>query len=354
MIALFLGLHFTLLRFLFHWTLYAIYFTLCSIFELKLSILEYLIPIIFEVIYLSVCTTLSLKWYLISQLFNLLWYLISIPFMIISHIYTFLESLIPQQSATPQLTPWQYAIAFFIVLVIVMYQKYQFENRDSNENENTPYYQWKQANYRYQFNNFLNYYFAQQRNQSYKTTRSYSSKQPRSYSQNIRQQSQKINRSIQEEERKKKLTLELNENRETMVLLQEKKANLYQLKKNKEINKAEFKYALEVYVQRIEFLQESGKELFLKLINPQDGLCRVDFHNFYKAEIKGLLDGLIEKIRVYKYEEDLRQVKLKIIVGKGNHSKNGIPVIGPLTQDYLKEYLYEDVEIRNGVIEVQV
>ncbi|CAD8168243.1 unnamed protein product [Paramecium octaurelia] len=352
MIALFLGLHFTLLRFLFYWTLYAIYTSICYIFELKLSILEYLLPIIFEVIYIIVYTTLSLKWYLISQLFNLLWNLISIACMIISQIFTFLVLKKPQQSAQPDLTLGQFAISGVIIFALILTLKYQFEEGWSNEISQY-YRQRRQARSRIPNSYYTNYYFGQ--TQSYAPTSSYSPKQPRSYSQNNRQQSQKKNnRQFEEEERKNQLTLELNENREMMRCLYQNKANLYQLKKNKEITKSELKSAMEIYDEKIEVLQITGKALFLNLINVQDGLCRVDFHNFYKAEIKGLVDGLLQKIRLYQYEEGWRQVKLKIIVGKGNHSKNGIPVIGPLTQELLNQYLQEDVEIRNGVIEVQV
>lgn len=93
MIELFLSLHLTLLRFLFYWTIYILYVTICFIFELKLSMIEFLIPIIFELSYLSITTIITIKLYLISSLFNILWYLLSTPFIIISNLVTSIASI---------------------------------------------------------------------------------------------------------------------------------------------------------------------------------------------------------------------------------------------------------------------
>ncbi|CAD8081766.1 unnamed protein product [Paramecium primaurelia] len=339
MIELFLRL---LLHSLSYWTIYIIIINLCSIYESKLSLLEFSTPTTYELIYLSFSTILTIKWYLIKFLFNLLFYLISIFLVIVQHFLTYIPSIISE------LNTWFLIISTVCIIIILItnckfgdyedkYQQVQYENY--------------QVNHKFPENNFQNYYFAQN-NDLYKTRGNlYSKQQTKSYSQNKRQQSQ--NTQIEKEERKK-LIQKLNENRVEMKLLQQNKGEIFQQKKEKEIKRFVIKDALQICIQKIEILQEEGKELFLKLINIQDGICRVDFHNFYKVEIKALLDGLLEQIRLYKDRLGYKYVKLKIIVGKGNHSKNGIPVIGPQTQEYLKEYLQEEVEIKNGFIEVQV
>ncbi|CAD8177804.1 unnamed protein product [Paramecium pentaurelia] len=339
MIKLFLRL---LSHFLFYWTIYIIYINIYSIFEQKLSLLEFLTPTIDELIYLSFSTLLTIKWYLIQQLFNLLFYLISTLLVIVWHFLTYIPSIISQ------LDTW-FLIISTVCIIIILINNCKFG--DYEDKYQQVQYQNYQVNHKFPENNFENYYFTQN-NDLYKTRRnSYSTFQTKSYSQNKRQQSQ--NKQIEKEERKK-LIQKLNENRVQMKLLQQNKGEIFQLKKEKEIKRVVIKDALQICIQKIETLQEEGKELFLKLINIEDGICRVDFHNFYKVEIKALLDGLLEQIRLYKYRLGYKYVKLKIIVGKGNHSKNGIPIIGPQTQEYLKEYLQEEVEIQNGFIEVQV
>ncbi|CAD8102485.1 unnamed protein product [Paramecium sonneborni] len=338
MIELFLRPFTTLLRFLFYWAIYLIEITICFIFEFILQLLEYLIPIIFELIYLSVNTILTIKLYLISCLWNLLYYLISSLF---TFIYYLITVIVP--------TILWYTVIFAIIILIIYCQFNSYLNNEDNIQN-----QYYQAKRRQSQNSYKDYYYLQN-NYVYNSRRDfYSPEKTKNYSQNKRQQSQITIRQNEEEERRKQLMIELNENREMISVLQQYRGEIYKLKKSKEISKIVFKDALETCIQRIEYLQDQGKVLFLNLINIQDGICRVDFHRFYKAEINPILDGLFEQIRLYKYRQGYQQVKLKIIVGKGNNSKNGIPVIGPWTQKYLREYLQEEVEITNGYIEVFV
>ncbi|CAD8168242.1 unnamed protein product [Paramecium octaurelia] len=153
----------------------------------------------------------------------------------------------------------------------------------------------------------------------------------------------------QTKEQKKK---DFQQNRDQVIAINNQKAKVIKQYQTCHINEQQCNQQLQQIKVEKRKLEKIGKQLFLDLMVIENGFCKIDFHKFFGAEIENLLDGVFEKIESYKLCNQQKKLSLQIIVGKGLHSKNQQPIIGPITKQYLQQYLEKQVEIIEGKIDV--
>ncbi|CAK86882.1 unnamed protein product (macronuclear) [Paramecium tetraurelia] len=159
-----------------------------------------------------------------------------------------------------------------------------------------------------------------------------------------------IKKCDQQTKQQKKADFE--QNRDRVIAIYDQKAKVIKQYQTCHINELQCNQQLQQITVEKRKLEKIGKQLFLDLMVIENGFCRIDFHKFFSAEIENLLDGVFEKIESYKLYNKQQKLKLQIIVGKGLHSKNQQPIIGPITQQYLQQYLGQQIEIIEGKIDV--
>ncbi|CAD8090104.1 unnamed protein product [Paramecium sonneborni] len=170
----------------------------------------------------------------------------------------------------------------------------------------------------------------------------------------IEQKNYKFDIKKCDKQTKEKKKADFEQNRNEVIAINNQKAKVVQQYQTCYINEQQCNQQLKQIKVEKQKLEKIGKNLFLDLMEIENGFCRIDFHGFFACEIENILDGVFDKIESYKLCNKQQQIKLQIIVGKGLHSKNNKPIIGPMTKQYIQQYLQLQVEIKEGKIDVIV
>ncbi|CAD8083809.1 unnamed protein product [Paramecium sonneborni] len=103
---------------------------------------------------------------------------------------------------------------------------------------------------------------------------------------------------------------------------------------------AKLNHYYEAQYKKIQNLECEGIKIFVALIVAEESFTKIDLHGIYGGEVEELLDELIEQIKIYKTRLKKINIDVEFIVGKGLHSKNRIPVIGPIALQYFRSCNY--------------
>ncbi|CAD8069476.1 unnamed protein product [Paramecium primaurelia] len=106
--------------------------------------------------------------------------------------------------------------------------------------------------------------------------------------------------------------------------------------------------------EKIQQLEYEGIKLFVALIVAEQSFTKIDLHGIYGGEVEELLDELIEQIKIYKTRLKKINIDVEFIVGRGLHSKNKVPVIGPIALQYFRSCNYQIVGQYEGRMIVKI
>ncbi|CAD8176196.1 unnamed protein product [Paramecium octaurelia] len=110
----------------------------------------------------------------------------------------------------------------------------------------------------------------------------------------------------------------------------------------------------ETQYEKIQQLEYEGIKLFVAMIVAGQSFTKIDLHGIYGGEVEELLDELIEQIKIYKTRLKKMHIDVEFIVGRGLHSKNRVPVIGPIAQQYFRSCNYQIVGQYEGRMIVKI